>query len=72
MPRGCESVIIEVNAEPTPLTERGISDYLQKGKTGETWPKIVDEVKSLMDTKNGSSPYQVGKNTFKKRKTSIG
>ena len=39
--------IIEVNAEPTPLTEEGISDYLILGKTGEILPKIVDEVKKL-------------------------
>lgn len=34
--------IIEVNAEPTPLTEEGISDYLIRGKTGEILPKIVE------------------------------
>jgi len=39
--------IIEVNAEPTPLTEEGISDYLIQGKTGETLPGIVEEVKRL-------------------------
>ena len=33
--------IIEVNAEPTPLTEEGISDYLIQGKTGEILPRIV-------------------------------
>ena len=50
--RGNESVIIEINAEPTPLTERGISNYLLKGKTGETLPKIFDEVKRLMEGEN--------------------
>jgi NAD-dependent deacetylase len=35
-------VIIEINAEPTPLTEEGISDYLIQGKTGEILPEIVD------------------------------
>ena len=39
--------IIEVNAEPTPLTEEGISDYLIQGKTGEILPSIVEEVKRL-------------------------
>jgi NAD-dependent SIR2 family protein deacetylase len=50
-PPGSESIIIEINAEPTPLTERGISDYLLQGKTGEMLPKIVEEVKGLMGTK---------------------
>jgi NAD-dependent deacetylase len=44
-PSGKESIIIEVNAEPTPLTERGISDYLLRGKTGEVLPQIIEEVK---------------------------
>jgi len=39
--------IIEVNAEATPLTREGISDYLIQGKTGEILPKIVVEVKKL-------------------------
>lgn len=39
--------IIEVNAEPTPLTEGGISDYLIRGKTGEILPRLVEEVKRL-------------------------
>ena len=37
--------IIEINAEPTPLTEGGISDYLIQGKTGEILPKIVEVIK---------------------------
>jgi NAD-dependent deacetylase len=37
--------IIEVNADPTPLTREGISDYLIQGRTGEILPRIVDEVK---------------------------
>ena len=41
-------IIIEVNAEPTPLTEEKISDYLIAGKTGEVLPRIVDEVKRLI------------------------
>jgi len=39
------TTIIEVNAEPTPLTEEGISDYLIQGKTGAILPEIVQEVK---------------------------
>jgi len=39
--------IIEINADPTPLTHEGISDYLIQGKTGEILPRIVDEVKKL-------------------------
>jgi NAD-dependent deacetylase len=37
--------IIEVNADPTPLTHEGVSDYLIQGKTGEVLPKMVEEVK---------------------------
>lgn len=39
--------IIEVNMEPSPLTEDGISDYLIQGKTGEILPAIVAEVEKL-------------------------
>lgn len=39
--------IIEVNAEPTPLTEERVSDYLIQGKTGEILPEIVKAVKSI-------------------------
>ena len=39
--------IIEVNADPTPLTEEGISDYLIQGKTGEILPGIVEAVKKI-------------------------
>jgi len=39
--------IIEVNAEPTPLTEERISDYLIQGKTGEILPRIVEEVRKI-------------------------
>jgi NAD-dependent deacetylase len=37
--------IIEINAEPTPLTAEGISDYLIQGKTGTILPKLLEEVK---------------------------
>jgi NAD-dependent deacetylase len=36
--------LIEVNAEPTPLTEQNISDYLIQGKTGEILPHLVAEI----------------------------
>ena len=39
--------IIEVNADPTPLTHEGVSDYLIQGKTGEILPRIVEEVKKV-------------------------
>jgi len=40
--------IIEVNAEPTPLTYDGISDYLIHGKTGEILPQITDVVRNRL------------------------
>ncbi len=42
---GRKTTIIEINADPTPLTEEGISDFLIQGKTGTILPKIVEEVK---------------------------
>jgi NAD-dependent deacetylase len=39
--------IIELNMEPTPLTEDGISDYFIQGKTGEILPAIVAEIEQL-------------------------
>jgi len=41
------ATIIEVNAEPTPLTMEGISDYIIQGKTGDILPMIVDKVKQF-------------------------
>ena len=41
--------IIEVNADPTPLTHEGVSDYLIQGKTGEILPRIVEEVKKSIN-----------------------
>jgi NAD-dependent protein deacetylase/lipoamidase len=41
------TIIIEVNAEPTPLTAEGISDYLIQGRTAEILPGIVQAVKKL-------------------------
>jgi NAD-dependent deacetylase len=40
-------VIIEINGEPTPLTEEGISDYLIQGRTGEILPQIMAEVEKM-------------------------
>ena len=44
----CKTVttIIEINAEPTPLTHEGISDYLIRGKTGEVLPRIVGIIRA--------------------------
>jgi NAD-dependent deacetylase len=42
--------IIEVNADPTPLTDEGVSDYLIQGKTGEILPRIVEEVNKSTKT----------------------
>ncbi len=42
-----KAIIIEVNAEPTPLTQEGISNYIIQGKTGEILPKIVEEIKKM-------------------------
>ncbi len=45
--------IIEVNAEPTPLTHEGVSDYLIQGKTGEILPQIVKRVKDKLGGTSG-------------------
>ncbi len=37
--------IIEINADPTPLTYEEVSDYIILGKTGQILPRIVEEVK---------------------------
>jgi NAD-dependent deacetylase len=41
------AIIIEVNAEPTPLTDEGVSDYLIQEKTGEILPRIVEAIKAI-------------------------
>ena len=46
-----KTTIIEINADPTPLTQEGISDYLIQGKTGTILPKIAEEVKRRSDSK---------------------
>ena len=43
--RRTSGTIIEINAEPTPLTREGISDYLIHGKTGEALPQVVEAVR---------------------------
>jgi hypothetical protein len=45
--RGRVAIIIEVNAEPTPLTLEGVSDYIIQGQTGDILPTIVEEAKRL-------------------------
>jgi len=42
--RAAAVTIIEVNADPTPLTQEGVSDYLIQGKTGEVLPRIVETI----------------------------
>jgi len=51
--RKSDTKIIEVNAEPTPLTHEGVSDYLIQGKTGEILPRIVERVKDKLREKLG-------------------
>jgi NAD-dependent deacetylase len=46
--------IIEVNAEPTPLTYEGISDYLIRGQIGEVLPKILETVKVMAKSKEAA------------------
>jgi len=41
--------VIEVNAEPTPLTEEHVSDYLIQGNTGDILPAIVEAVKAKLN-----------------------
>ncbi len=40
--------IIEVNADATPLTQQGISDYLIRGLTGEVLPLVAEEAARLL------------------------
>jgi len=47
-----KTIIVEINADRTPLTEEGISDYLIQGKTGTILPKIVEEVKKRTSKPN--------------------
>jgi NAD-dependent deacetylase len=36
------AVVVEINTEPTPLTEK--ADYVFEGKSGEILPKLVEAV----------------------------
>lgn len=45
--------IVEINAEPTPLTFEGVSDYLIQGKTGEVLPRLAERVKEKMGAAKG-------------------
>ncbi len=42
-------IVIEVNAESTPLTAEGVSDYLIRGKTGDILPAILREVARILE-----------------------
>ena len=54
--RGSAVRIIEINAQATPLTLDGVSDYLIQGRTGEVLPAIVREVKLLLKSGESSPP----------------
>ncbi len=43
-----QATIIEVNAEPTPLTHEGVSAFLIEGKTGEVLPRIAQAVEKRL------------------------
>jgi NAD-dependent deacetylase len=38
--------LIEINAEPTPLTEDNVSDFLIRGRTGEILPRLAAALKN--------------------------
>ncbi len=46
--RSSAATVIEINAEPTPLTEEHISDYLIQGQTGTILPAIAEAVKAKL------------------------
>jgi NAD-dependent SIR2 family protein deacetylase len=46
---GPETIVIEVNADPTPLTEEKISNYLIRGKTGEILPRLVETIRRIRE-----------------------
>lgn len=48
--RNQEVTIIEVNAEPTPLTSGNISDFIIQGKTAEILSEIAVAVKKFINT----------------------
>ncbi len=52
--KGRGVTIVEVNAERTPLTDEGVSDYIIQGKTGEILPLLLEAVGGMQPT--GDSP----------------
>ncbi len=46
--------VVEVNADPTPLTHEGISDYFIQGKTGEVLPQIVETARRMLNKNEAS------------------
>jgi NAD-dependent deacetylase len=51
-------IVIEINAEPTPLTRAHISDYIIQGKTGEVLPAIVAEIRRRKQGTNHAEDHQ--------------
>ena len=51
-----EVKVIEVNAEPTQLTQEGLSDYHIRGKTGEVLPGIVEALRKRSRGPGSSLP----------------
>lgn len=49
--KGSVATVIEINAEPTPLTQEGVSSFLIEGKTGEILPRITEAVKAKLGGK---------------------
>lgn len=50
-----DAKIIEINAEPTPLTHENISNYIIQGKTGEILPAIVKVIKKTYNLGKGGN-----------------
>jgi len=40
--------VIEINLEPTPLTDR-VTDYIIQGRSGEIVPQVIETLKGLME-----------------------
>jgi NAD-dependent deacetylase len=47
MRTAARATIIEINGEPTPLTDEGVSTYLIQGRTGELLPSLLEAVKKV-------------------------
>ncbi len=52
-PRDKPAKVVEVNLEPTPLTD-SVADYTILGRAGEMLPKIVEEVERIVGSRRGS------------------